>query len=50
MSDQEKILAMYINQDPEHAALIAAARMESLRQDEAQRLRIAEEDSRQIGR
>ena len=39
MSEQEKLLAMYINQDPKHAALIAEARMEALRQDEAEKMR-----------
>ena len=41
MSEQERILAMYINQDPKHAALIAEARMEALRQDEAEKMRAA---------
>jgi len=50
LSEQEKILAMYINQDPEHAALIAEARMETLRQAEAEKVRLASEDVREIGR
>lgn len=50
LSEQEKILAMYINQDPEHAALIAVARMETLRQDEAEKVRLVSEDAREIGR
>ena len=43
LSEQEQILAMYISQDPEHAALIAEARMEALRQDEEEKLRLATE-------
>jgi hypothetical protein len=50
LSEQEKILAMYINQDPEHAALIAEARMETLRQAEAEKVRLASQDVREIGR
>ena len=50
LSEQEKILAMYINLDPEHAALIAEARMETLRQDDAEKMRVASEDARGIGR
>ena len=50
LSEQERFLAMYINQDPEHAALIAEARMEMLRQDEAEKLRTASEDAGKIGR
>jgi hypothetical protein len=33
MSEQEKILARYVAQYPEHAALIAEARTEALRKD-----------------
>ena len=33
MSEQEKILASYVAQYPEHAALIAEARSEALRKD-----------------
>ena len=50
LSEQEQILAMYINQDPEHAALIAEARMETLRQDEAEKMRLASENDKEIGR
>jgi hypothetical protein len=50
MSEQERILAMYINQDPEHAALIAEARMEALRQDEAEKVRAVSADDQVIGR
>lgn len=50
LSEQEKILAMYISEDPEHAALIAEARMDTLRQDEAEKMRLASEDVRAIGR
>ena len=50
MSDQEKILAMYINQYPEHAALIAEARMEALRQDEAEKVHAVSADDQGIGR
>lgn len=50
LSEQEQILAMYINQNPERAALIAEARMETLRQDEAEKIRLASEDAREIGR
>jgi hypothetical protein len=34
MSEQERLLAAYIAQSPERAALVAEARMESLRRDE----------------
>ena len=50
LSEQEQILAMYISQDPERAALIAEARMQTLRQDEAEKIRLASEDAREIGR
>ena len=50
MSEQEKLLAMYINQDPNHAALIAEARMEALRQDEAEKVRTVSADDQGIGR
>ncbi len=50
MSEQEELLAMYISQDPEHAALIAEARMEALRQDEAEKMRIASADDHGVGR
>ena len=44
LSEQEKIMAMYINEYPENAALIAEARMEALHQDMEERRRIAEQD------
>ena len=50
MSEQEKLLAMYINQDPNRAALIAEARMEALRQDEAEKVRLVSADEKGIGR
>ena len=39
LSEQEKLLARYVATDPEHAALIAEARTEELRQREAEELR-----------
>jgi len=50
LSEQEKILAMYIDRYPEHAALVAQARMETLRQDEEERIRAASTNERGIGR
>jgi hypothetical protein len=44
LSDQEKILESYIAQDPEHATLIAEARMEMLRKDQEERQREATND------
>ena len=44
LSEQEKILAMYIDTYPENAALIAEARMEALHRDMEERRRIAERD------
>lgn len=41
LSEQEKILASYVSQDPEHAALIAQARMEVLRRDREEELQEA---------
>jgi hypothetical protein len=41
LSEQEKILANYIAQYPEHAALIAQARTEALRRDRAEEMRDA---------
>lgn len=38
LSEQEKILANYVSEYPEHAALIAQARMEMLRRDQEQEL------------
>ena len=40
LSDQEKILANYVSEYPEHAALIAQARMEMLRRDQEEELRV----------
>lgn len=50
LSEQEQILAMYINQNPGYAALIAEARMETLRQQEAEQMRMASEGAGEIGR
>jgi len=48
LSEQEKILAIYVSQYPEHAALLAEARMEALRQqDEERRRMMAAQDSGQ---
>lgn len=48
LSEQEKILALYVEQYPQHAALVAEARMEALRQQEEERQRvIAGQDSSQ---
>jgi hypothetical protein len=44
LSEQEKILANYVAQYPEHAALIAQARTEALRRNEAEEMRDAEGD------
>jgi len=41
LSEQEAILARYITNYPEHAALIAQARTEALRQDRAEEMREA---------
>jgi hypothetical protein len=38
LSKQEKILANYVTEYPEHAALIAEARMEMLRRDQEEEL------------
>jgi len=43
LSEQEKILAAYVARYPEHAALVAEARMDALRQDAEERRRIASE-------
>lgn len=40
LSEQEKILAFYVRQYPEHAALVAAARINDLRQEEKERREI----------
>jgi hypothetical protein len=45
LSEQEKILANYVAKYPEHAALIAEARMEQLRHDEEERAADAGNDS-----
>jgi hypothetical protein len=48
LSEQEKILASYVSQYPTHAALVAEARMDDLRQESEERRRIASErDERQ---
>lgn len=47
LSEQEKILASYVNQYPEHASLIAQARMEALRRDKEEELREAGANSTQ---
>jgi hypothetical protein len=47
LSEQEKILARYVNQYPEHASLIAQARMEMLRRDREEELRETTTDSTQ---
>jgi hypothetical protein len=44
LSEEEKILAGYIEQDPQHAALLAEARMDSLRRDAEERRRIESKD------
>jgi hypothetical protein len=43
LSEQEKILASYVSQYPKHAALVAEARMDDLRQESEERRRIASE-------
>src|SRR5579864_1386344 len=43
LSEQEKILASYVTVYPEHAALVAEARMDALRQEAEERRRIAGE-------
>jgi hypothetical protein len=43
LSEQEKILASYVAGYPEHAALVAEARMDALRQEAEERRRIAGE-------
>jgi hypothetical protein len=48
LSEQEKILAAYVSQYPNHAALVAEARMDDLRQETEERHRIvSERDERQ---
>jgi hypothetical protein len=46
LSEEETILAGYIKQDPQHAALLAEARMDSLRRDAEERVRIERKDQR----
>ncbi|HTT19883.1 MAG TPA: hypothetical protein VMG82_13105 [Candidatus Sulfotelmatobacter sp.] len=43
LSEQEQILASYIAQYPEHAALVAEARMDAIRHEDEERRRIANE-------
>jgi hypothetical protein len=45
LSEQERILASYIAQNPERAGLIAQARMELLRRDQEEKLRDATDGS-----
>lgn len=49
LSEQEKILASYVTNYPERAALLAEARMEALRRDAEERRQLAaqDQDSRQ---
>jgi hypothetical protein len=47
LSEQEKLLASYVNQYPEHASLIAQARMEALRRDQEEERREAGANSMQ---
>jgi hypothetical protein len=48
LSEQEKILAIYVAQYPQHAALVAEARMDALRQQEEERRRtVSGQDSGQ---
>jgi hypothetical protein len=48
LSEQEIILASYVAEDPEQAALVAEARMDALRQqDEERRLIPADRDAKQ---
>jgi hypothetical protein len=44
LSEQERILASYVSEYPEHAALIAEARMEMLRRDQEEELQQASAD------
>jgi hypothetical protein len=46
LSEQEKLLARYIAQDPERATLVAEARMEVLRKDHEQQQQETSDDSR----
>jgi hypothetical protein len=48
LSEQEKILSLYVEKYPEHAALVAEARMDALRQQAEERRQIAgERDEKQ---
>jgi hypothetical protein len=49
LSEQEKLLAIYVGQSPEHAALVAEARMADLRREAEERQQIAagEHDEKQ---
>ena len=49
LSEQEKLLAIYVGEDPEQAALVAEARMADLRHEAQERLQIAagEQDEKQ---
>src|SRR5579863_585040 len=40
LSEQEQLLANYVARDPEHAVLVARARMEALRQDQSEEMQI----------
>jgi hypothetical protein len=44
LNEQEKIMARYLANYPEQAALIAQARMQALQRDEAERMSLAESD------
>jgi hypothetical protein len=46
LSEQEEILVSYVSEYPEHAALIARARMEVLRRDREEELREEGEDNK----
>jgi len=48
LSEQEEILAKYVAMYPKRAALVAEARMESLRQDAEERRAIAAENQRSL--
>lgn len=47
LSEQEKILALYVKKYPQHAALVAEARMEALRQQAEEQRRITGERDEQ---
>ena len=40
LSEQEQMLANYVARDPEHAVLVARARMEALRRDQSEEMQI----------